>query len=88
MLKTAEKEKIVKKFQVHNTDSGSAEVQIALLTEDIASLTGHLRAHTKDNHSRRGLLQMVAQRKTLLGYLSRTSEKRYSSLIKKLGLKK
>lgn len=88
MLKTAEKEKIVKKFKVHDTDSGSAEVQIALLTEDIASLTGHLRAHTKDNHSRRGLLKMVAQRKTLLSYLSRASEKRYTILIKKLGLKK
>lgn len=88
MLKTAEKEKVVKKFRVHEADSGSAEVQIALLTEKIASLTDHLRAHTKDNHSRRGLLMMVSQRKTLLGYLSRKSEKRYTSLIKKLGLKK
>ncbi|KKP97482.1 MAG: 30S ribosomal protein S15 [Parcubacteria group bacterium GW2011_GWD2_38_12] len=88
MLKIAEKEKVVKKFRVHEADSGSAEVQIALLTEKIASLTDHLRAHTKDNHSRRGLLMMVSQRKTLLSYLSRKSEKRYSSLIKKLGLKK
>ena len=88
MLKIAEKEKVVKKFRVHEADSGSAEVQIALLTEKIASLTDPLRAHTKDNHSRRGLLMMVSQRKTLLSYLSRKSEKRYSSLIKKLGLKK
>ena len=88
MLKIAEKEKVVKKFRVHEADSGSAEVQIALLTEKIASLTDHLRAHTKDNRSRRGLLMMVSQRKTLLSYLSRKSEKRYSSLIKKLGLKK
>ena len=88
MLKIAEKEKVVKKFRVHEADSGSAEVQIALLTEKIASLTDHLRAHTKDNHSRRGLLMMVSQRKTLLSYLSRKSEKRYTSLIKKLGLKK
>jgi small subunit ribosomal protein S15 len=88
MLKTAEIEKIVKKFKVHDTDSGSAEVQVALITEQIASLTDHLRAHNKDNHSRRGLLQMVAKRKSLLTYLSRTSEKRYTALIKKLGLKK
>lgn len=88
MLQTAEKEKIVKKFQVHRSDSGSAEVQVALLTEQIGQLTDHLRAHPKDNHSRRGLLQMVAQRKTFLNYLSRSSEKRYNSLIKKLDLKK
>lgn len=88
MLKIAEKEKIVKKFQTHSVDSGSAEVQIALLTEQIASLTDHLRAHPKDNHSRRGLLMMVSQRKTLLGYLSRKSEKRYTFLTKKLGLKR
>lgn len=88
MLKTAEKEKIVKKFKVHDTDSGSAEVQVALITEEITSLTDHLRAHPKDNHSRRGLLQMVAKRKALLNYLSRASEKRYTALIKKLGLKK
>lgn len=88
MLKTAEIEKIVKKYKVHDTDSGSAEVQVALITEQIASLTDHLRAHNKDNHSRRGLLQMVAKRKSLLTYLSRTSEKRYTALIKKLGLKK
>lgn len=88
MLKTAETEKLVKKFRVHDTDSGSAEVQVALITEQIAELTNHLRAHTKDNHSRRGLLQMVAKRKTLLAYLNRTSEKRYTALVKKLGLKK
>lgn len=88
MLQLAEKEKIVKKFQVHRQDSGSAEVQVALLTEQIEQLTGHLRAHPKDNHSRRGLLQMVAQRKTFLNYLNRLSEKRYNTLVKKLGLKK
>lgn len=88
MLTTEKKAEIVKKFKTGTTDTGSAEVQIAMLTEQIEQLTGHLRAHTKDNHSRRGLLQMVAQRKKLLGYLSRESEKRYTSLIKKLGLKK
>lgn len=88
MLTVEKKADIIKKFKTGTTDTGSAEVQIALLTEQITELTGHLRAHTKDNHSRRGLLQMVAQRKKLLTFLSRESEKRYTSLIKKLGLKK
>ena len=88
MLKTAEIEKIVKKFKVHDTDSGSAEVQVALITEQIASLTDHLRAHNKDNHSRRGLLKMVAKRKGLLDYLSKNDEKKYGQVIRKLGLKK
>ena len=88
MLKIAEKEKVVKKFRVHEADSGSAEVQIALLTEKIASLTDHLRAHTKDNHSRRGLLMMVGKRKRLLDYLSKHNARSYNKVVRDLGLKK
>ncbi len=88
MLKTKEKSKIIEKYKVHPTDTGSAEVQIAILSEEIDRLAKHLKKHAKDNHSRRGLLGMVSQRKQLLSYLQKTNEKRYNSLIKKVGLKK
>lgn len=78
----------MKEFQLHETDTGSAEVQIATLTKQISELADHLKKHSKDNHSRRGLLKMVSKRKRLLDYLSKTNNKSYSSLIKKLGLKK
>ncbi len=88
MLKTKEKQKIIEKIKTHETDTGSAEVQIGILTEEIKKLMKHLKKHLKDNHSRRGLLGMVSKRKRLLNYLEETNEKRYNTLIKKLELKK
>lgn len=88
MLTTKEKQKIIEKTKTHLTDSGSAEVQVGILTEEIEQLTKHLKKHPKDNHSRRGLLGMVSKRKQMLNYLQETEGKRYNNLIKKLGLKK
>ena len=88
MLKTKKKQKIIEKNKVHDTDTGSVEVQVAILSEEIDQLAKHLKKHPKDNHSRRGLLGMVSKRKRLLSYLAKEDEKRYNSLIKKLGLKK
>lgn len=88
MIKPAKKQKIVKEWQKHETDSGSAEVQIALLTQQIKELSTHLRKNKKDNHSRRGLLRMVAQRRALFKYLQRTDEKSYNRITRKLKLKK
>jgi small subunit ribosomal protein S15 len=73
---------------VHEKDTGSADVQAAVLTEEISRLTGHLKKNPKDNHSRRGLLGMVAQRKKLLDYLKEEDLRRYSRLIRKLGIKR
>jgi len=87
MLTPKEKSKIIEKYKLHKLDTGSSEVQIALLCEEIRRLALHLKKHPKDNHSRRGLLMMVAKRKKLLDYLKREDEKRYNSLVKKLGLK-
>ena len=87
-LTPKEKEKIISKYRIHNRDTGSYEVQIAIFTEEIKRLTAHLKKHPKDNHSRRGLLQMVSKRKRLLDYLKEEYPKRYNALIKKLGLKK
>jgi len=80
------KGEVIKKYKVHKTDTGSAEVQIAILTEEIKSLTAHLKTHKKDNSSRRGLLKKVAQRKKLLNYLKRGDKKRHEVLVKKLKL--
>lgn len=88
MLTQKQKTKIIGSYKLHRKDTGSAEVQVALLTEEIKRLVKHLKKHAKDNHSRSGLLKMVSKRKRLLDYLNRESEKRYSSVIKKLGLKK
>jgi small subunit ribosomal protein S15 len=77
---------IVKKFKVHETDTGSSEVQIALLTERINSLMEHLKANKKDQNSRRGLLILVGKRKRLMKYLERTDAKKCQSLVKELGL--
>lgn len=88
MLTTKQKEKLIKSFQDHEKDTGSASVQIAVVTEEIERLALHLKKHPKDNHSRRGLLKMVAKRKNLLDYLSKNDERKYNSLIRKLGLKK
>ena len=81
------KETVIKKYKLHEKDTGSPEVQIALFTERIDELTHHLARNKKDNHSRRGLLGMVSKRKRLLSYLKRTDEKRYAAITKKLGLK-
>lgn len=87
MLTVDQKEKIIIKYKLHESDTGSAEVQIAILTKEIESLTNHLKTNPKDVHSRRGLLGMVSRRKKLLDYLNSEDEKRYNKLIKKLGLK-
>ena len=87
MLPTKEKQKVIEKFKVHPTDTGSADVQIAVLTDQIKNLTEHLKTHRKDNHSRRGLLKMVSKRKSLLDYLRSEDLKRYQTVAKKLGLK-
>jgi len=82
------KEEIMQKFATKNGDTGSPEVQVALLTEKINQLTEHLKDHKKDNHSRRGLLKMVSKRRRLLRYLMTKDEVRYRSLINKVGLSK
>ncbi len=86
-LQSEKKAKIIKSSQVHAGDTGSPEVQISLLTERIAKLSDHLKAHKKDNHSRRGLLQMVNKRRRLIAYLKKKDEDRYDSVAKKLDLK-
>ena len=83
-----QKGKIIEKFRAHATDTGSTDVQIAVLTEEISHLTKHLKLFPKDNHSRRGLLGMVARRKKFLDYLKESNIRRYNSIIKKLGLKR
>ncbi|MDE2172970.1 MAG: 30S ribosomal protein S15 [Patescibacteria group bacterium] len=88
MLTTRQKTKIIKDSGIHDKDSGSPEVQVALLSKRIDELTAHLRKHRKDNHSRRGLLGMVADRQTHLNYLKKNYPRRYSAIIKKLELKK
>ena len=88
MLTTRKKMNIVKEHGEHETDTGSPQVQAALLTKRIEELTGHLKKHRKDNLSRRGLLKMVGKRKRLLDYLAKRNPKVYTAVIKKLGLKK
>ena len=83
-----EKCEIIKAYQTHDGDTGSPEVQIALLTERINHLTDHLKAHPKDDHSRRGLLKMVGQRRGLLNYLANNDIEKYRELIAKLGIRK
>lgn len=88
MLTPRQKLNTIKDFQIDKEDTGSAGVQIALLTREIDELTSHLKKHTKDQHSRRGLLKMVSKRRRLLNWLARNDKKSYSSVIKKLDLKK
>ena len=85
---TDPKKKVVIKFRRHKTDTGSPEVQVAMLSKQIAQLTEHFKAHRKDHSSRRGLLAMVAQRRRLLNYLKRHNPERYQSLIQELGLRR
>ncbi len=87
-LDTTSKQDIIKKFAVGKGDTGSPEVQVALLTEKITKLTEHLKSHKKDTHSRRGLLSMVNKRRRLLFYLQKKDHKRYQDIVKKLGLSK
>lgn len=82
------KQQLIQEHKTHENDTGSPEVQVAILTENIVSLTEHLRLHTKDHHSRRGLLKMVGQRRKLLAYLKNKDLRRYSELIEKLGLRR
>ena len=88
MLTTHEKTKVLEKVRIHDKDTGSAEAQVALFSEEIERLAKHLKKHAKDNSSRLGLLKMVSKRKRLLDVLKREAPKRYTSLIKKLGLDK
>ncbi len=88
MLTKRVKENVLKTTKRHDTDTGSPEAQVALLTRQIDELSNHLRKHKKDFHSRRGLLQMVANRRKHLKYLEKKDEKAYNSLTKKLGLKR
>ncbi len=87
-LKKETKESIIKKYQLDKNDTGSIEVQVALLTERINELNEHLKVHKHDFHSNRGLLKMVGQRKSLLNYLAKTDVQRYRALVSKLGLRK
>ena len=82
------KEKIVNEFRTHEADTGSAQVQIALLSERINELTEHFKTHKKDNHSRRGLLKTVSQRRSLLDYLKRKDIERYHEVVNRLGLRR
>ncbi len=82
------KQEIIKTYKRDEKDTGSPEVQIALLTERITELTEHLKVHTKDNHSRRGLLKMVGKRRNLLNYLAKKDIERYREIVEKLGLRK
>ncbi|HTZ17469.1 MAG TPA: 30S ribosomal protein S15 [Dissulfurispiraceae bacterium] len=88
MFDTLKKKGIIDNFKTHETDTGSPEVQIALLSERISYLTDHFKTHAKDHHSRRGLLKLVAQRKKLLNYLKISDRSRYDTVIGRLGLRK
>ncbi len=87
-IDTAKKKGIIESFKIHDHDTGSPEVQIALLTERINYLTEHFKIHKKDHHSRRGLLKLVAQRKKLTSYLKTSDKNRYDKVIERLGLRK
>ena len=87
-LETEEKKKILKEFAQHEGDTGSPEVQVALLSERIKRLSDHLKGHKQDVHSRRGLLQMINKRRRILMYLTRKDPDRYKSIVQKLGLSK
>ncbi|KPJ73696.1 30S ribosomal protein S15 [Parcubacteria bacterium DG_74_1] len=88
MLKPEEKTKIIEKYKIHKADTGSAEIQIALLSEEVKELVLHLKSHPKDFHSKRGLLKMVARRRKFLNHLKEESPRRYKNIIKQIGLKK
>jgi small subunit ribosomal protein S15 len=87
-LSTARKAELIKTYAVKSGDTGSPEVQVALLSERINQLTDHFKTHVKDNHSRRGLLKLVSQRRQILDYLRRTDDERYKGLIERLGIRR
>ena len=88
MIRKEDKTTVIEANRTHPTDTGSPEVQVAILTARIAELTEHLKQHPKDNHSRRGLLKMVGQRRSMLNYLMKKDVNRYRALIAKLGIRK
>ncbi len=88
VLTAGAKKEVIEQFKTHETDTGSSEVQIALLTSRIKYLTGHFQLHKKDHHSRRGLLKLVGQRRRLLNYLKKKDVEKYRDLIKTLGIRK
>ena len=88
MINAEKKQDLIKKYALHETDTGSPEVQIAILTERIRELTEHLKEHKKDHSSRRGLLMMVGQRRRLLNYLTKVDARRYERIIKEVGIRK
>lgn len=88
MISAAKKNELIGEYRTHDTDTGSPEVQVAILTERINELQDHFKLHKKDHHSRRGLLMLVSQRRRLLDYLRRKSPERYTTLIKRLGLRR
>ena len=88
MMRKEEKTQVIEQNRLHDTDTGSAEVQIAILTKRINDLTEHLRTNQKDHHSRRGLLKMVGQRRSLLNYLIKVDIERYRAIIAELGIRK
>jgi small subunit ribosomal protein S15 len=88
MISTERKAELITKFRTHESDTGSPEVQIAILTDRIVHLTEHFKTHAKDHHSRRGLLQLVSQRRSLLDYLQRNQFSRYRKVIKELNIRK
>lgn len=83
-----QKREVIEQFKIHESDSGSPEVQVALLSQRIEYLTGHFKVHVKDHHSRRGLLKLVGQRRRLLDYLRKNDFQRYQNLIQRLGIRK
>jgi small subunit ribosomal protein S15 len=85
---TARKAEVIKTYALKSGDTGSPEVQVALLSERINQLTDHFKTHVKDNHSRRGLLKLVSQRRQILDYLRRTDDERYKGLIERLGIRR
>ncbi|MEE9128253.1 MAG: 30S ribosomal protein S15 [Planctomycetota bacterium] len=87
-LVTAKKTEIIENYRIHTTDTGSPEVQIAILSERISYLTDHFKTHKKDHHSRRGLLKLVGRRRRLLDYLKRNDQTRYTEIIGRLGIRK
>lgn len=87
-ITTERKLELVKEYATKEGDTGSPEVQVAILTERITNLTGHFKDHAKDNHSRRGLLKMVSQRRSLLDYVKSKDEQRYKTLIQRLGIRR
>jgi small subunit ribosomal protein S15 len=84
----AEKQQIIKDYQAHETDTGSSEVQVAILTDRIAHLTEHLKVHKGDHHTRRGLMKLIGQRRRLLDYVQRGNVERYRALIGRLGIRR